>query len=51
MSLEIILTWEPENIGWNRTNKSEQYLPNSNDPRMVTSSNITVKVRDAILHK
>ena len=46
MVLEIILTWKPENIGWNVTNKSEKYLPNSNDPRMETSSNIIVKVKD-----
>ena len=46
MSLEIILTWEPETIGWNTNNKSEKYLPNSNDPRMETSSNIIVKVKD-----
>ena len=45
MKLEIDLTWEPQNIGWNMTNKSEKYLPNSPDPRMVTSSNITVKVK------
>ena len=48
MSLEIILTWEPENIGWNIKNKHEKYLPNSNDPRMVASSDITVKVTDKI---
>ena len=46
--LEMILTWEPENIGWNKTNKIENYIPNSNDPRMVTSSKITVKVTDKI---
>ena len=51
MNLEIILTWEPENIGWNVKNKSEKYLPNSTDPRMVTSSNITVKVTDRIWSK
>ena len=45
MNLEIILTWEPENIGWNVTNSSEKYLPDWNDPRMVTSSNISVKVK------
>ena len=48
MNLEIILTWEPENIGWNMTTKNENYIPNSNDPRMVTSSKITVKVSDKI---
>ena len=46
--LEMILTWEPENIGWNKTNKNENYIPNSNDPRIVTSSNINVKVTDKI---
>ena len=46
--LEMILTWEPENIGWNMTNKNENYIPNSNDPRIVTSSNINVKVTDKI---
>ena len=51
MSLEIILNWEPENIGWNVKNKSEKYLPHSTDPRMVTSSNITVKVTDKIWSK
>ena len=45
MKLEIDLTWEPQNIGWNMTNKREKYLPNSPDPRMATSSNITVKVK------
>ena len=48
MSLEITLNWEPENIGLNVKNKSEKYLPNSTDPRMVTSSNITVKVTNKI---
>ena len=47
--LEISLTWQPENIGWNATNENEEYLANSKDPRRVTSSNITVKVRDKIL--
>ena len=51
MKLEIDLTWEPQNIGWNMTNKREKYLPNSPDPRMVTSSNITVKVTDEIWSK
>ena len=51
MSLEIILSWEPENIGWNTNNKSEKYLPNSNDPRMVTSSNMTVKVTDKMMSR
>ena len=46
--LEIILSWEPGSIGRNMTIENEQYLPNSNDPRMVTSSNITVKVKDEI---
>ena len=46
--LEIILSWEPGSIGRNMTIENEQYLPNSNDPRMVTSSNITVKVKDKI---
>ena len=43
MVLDISLSWEPEKDG-NVTGKSEKYLPTSNDPRMVTSSNITVKV-------
>ena len=51
MKLEIDLTWKPQNIGWNMTNKREKYLPNSPDPRMVTSSNITVKVTDEIWSK
>ena len=51
MNLEIILNWEPENIGWNVKNKSEKYLSYSNDPRMVTSSYITVKVTDKIWSK
>ena len=46
--LEIILSWEPGSIGRNMTIENEQYLPNSNDPRMVTSSYITVKVTDKI---
>ena len=46
--LEISLTWKPENIGWNITNKNEEYLADSKDPRRVTSSNITVKVTDKI---
>ena len=48
MNLEITLTWEPENIGWNVKNKFGKYIPNSNDPRMVASSNITVKVTEKI---
>ena len=50
MVLEISLTWEPQHIGWNITNVSEQFLANSKDPRRVKSSNITVKVKDKILH-
>ena len=44
MILEIILSWEPENIGWNVTSQSDKYLPDTQDPRIVISSNITVKV-------
>ena len=51
MSLEIILTWEPGNIGWNEKTKTEKYIPNSNDPRIVTTSNITVKVTDKTWNK
>ena len=48
MVLEIILTWEHENFGLNVTRKSEKYLPNLTDPRMVSSSNITLKVTEKI---
>ena len=48
MVLEIILTWEHENFVLNVTRKSEKYLPNLTDPRMVSISNITVKVTEKI---
>ena len=48
MVLEMSISWEPENIGWNVTQKSEEYLPNFQDHRRVASSNITVKVTDKI---
>ena len=44
MCLEIFLSWESENFDWNARNKSEKYLPDSDDPRMVTISNVTLKV-------
>ena len=47
--LEISLSWEPENIGWNVTNRSEEYLANSKDPRRIKSSNITVKVTNTFV--
>ena len=47
--LEITLTWEPENFDLNSTRKRDKYLPILTDPRMVSSSNITVKVTEKIL--
>ena len=43
---EIYLNWEYEIIGGKETRNREKFLPDSDDPRIVKTSSLAVKVNE-----